>query len=317
MVWRSASRFARAILTPNQFRVLCPRWDTSGGDIYGNSPGMEALGGVKQLQHEALRKSQGIDFQTAPPLQAPSSMKGRDVDFLPRGITFVDASTPAGGIKELYESRIRLDHLLADIQDVRSLVRESFHVDMMLMISSGSSNQRTAYEVAQLYEEKLLVLGPVVDRMQNEIQEPLIDITFTDMLAAGIVPTPPEELQGIELRVEFMGMFAQAQRAIAVGAVDKFVSSVGVVAQMKPGVLDKLDEDYWADATADALGVDPEMIVPGENVVLIRKQRAEAMQAQQQAALLNQGADTAKKLGSVDTGRQNALTDLMQSVGGA
>ena len=50
------------------FPALTPRWATSGGDIYGNSPGMEALGDIKQLQHEQLRKAQGIDYMTKPPL---------------------------------------------------------------------------------------------------------------------------------------------------------------------------------------------------------------------------------------------------------
>ena len=55
------------------FRALCPRWATSGGDIYGNSPGMEALGDIKQLQHEQLRKSEAIDYKLRPPLQGPCS----------------------------------------------------------------------------------------------------------------------------------------------------------------------------------------------------------------------------------------------------
>ncbi|MGA9069078.1 MAG: portal protein, partial [Terracidiphilus sp.] len=72
-----------------QFPAVVPRWAVSGGDIYGNSPGMEVLGDIKQLQHEQLRKAQGIDYQTNPPLQAPVSLKNRDVERLPGGITFV------------------------------------------------------------------------------------------------------------------------------------------------------------------------------------------------------------------------------------
>ena len=66
-----------------RFPVLGPRWAALGGDVYGNSPGMEALGDIKQLQHEQLRKGQAIDFQTKPPLQAPTSMKNRETDMLP------------------------------------------------------------------------------------------------------------------------------------------------------------------------------------------------------------------------------------------
>ena len=54
----------------HDFPALCPRWAASGGDIYGNSPAMEALGDIRQLQHEQLRKSQGIDYMTKAPLQA-------------------------------------------------------------------------------------------------------------------------------------------------------------------------------------------------------------------------------------------------------
>ena len=59
----------------------CPRWDTSGGDIYGNSPGMEALGDIKQLQHQQLRKGQAIDYQVRPPLQLPPSMRNQEGNF--------------------------------------------------------------------------------------------------------------------------------------------------------------------------------------------------------------------------------------------
>jgi hypothetical protein len=62
----------------------------AGGDIYGNSPGMEALGDIKQLQHEQLRKAHAIDYQTNPPLQAPASMKNLRRQDAARGITYVD-----------------------------------------------------------------------------------------------------------------------------------------------------------------------------------------------------------------------------------
>lgn len=299
-----------------EFPALCPRWATTGGDIYGNSPAMEALGDIKQLQHEQLRKAQGIDYKTKPPLQAPTSLKSRDVDTLPGGISFVDSAAPNGGIRSAFEVNIDLSHLLADIQDVRERIKGSFYADLFLMLANGTNPQMTATEVAERHEEKLLMLGPVLERMHNEILDPLIEMTFSRMVEAGIVPPPPDELQGMELNVEFVSMLAQAQRAIATNSVDRFVGNLGAVAGIKPEVLDKFDADRWADAYADMLGIDPELIVPGEQVALIRKQRAEAAQAQQQAAMLNQGADTAQKLGSVDTSKQSALTDVTRAFSG-
>ena len=299
-----------------EFPALCPRWATSGGDIYGNSPAMEALGDIKQLQHEQLRKAQGIDYKTKPPLQAPSTMKSRDVDTLPGGITFVDSASPNGGIRTAFDANIDLSHLLADIQDVRERIKGSFYADLFLMLANNTNTNMTATEVAERHEEKLLMLGPVLERLHNEILDPLIEMTFSRMVEANIVPPPPDELQGMELNVEFVIMLAQAQRAIATNSVDRFVGNLGAVAGIKPEVLDKFDADRWADAYADMLGIDPELIVPGDKVALIRKQRAEAMQAQQQAAMLNQGADTAQKLGSVDTSQKSALTDVTRAFSG-
>lgn len=298
------------------FPALCPRWAVAGGDIYGNSPAMEALGDVKQLQHEQLRKAQGIDYQTKPPLQAPTSMKSREVDTLPGGLTFVDAAAPSGGIRSAFEVNLDLSHLLADIQDVRERIQGSFYADLFLMLANGTNPQMTATEVAERHEEKLLMLGPVLERMHNEILDPLIEMTFARMVEARIVPPPPTDLQGRELNVEFVSMLAQAQRAIATNSVDRFVGNLGAVAGFKPDVIDKFDADRWADAYADMLGIDPELIVPGEQVVLIRQQRAQAAQAQQQAAMLSQGADIARQLGSVDTSKPNALTDVTRAFSG-
>lgn len=299
-----------------EFPALCPRWKLRTGDIYGESPAMRALGNLKQLQHEQLRKAQGIDYQTKPPLQAPTSMKSRDVDTLPGGISFVDAANPTGGIRTSFESRLDLSHLLEDIRDVRERINRAFYADLFLMLYQANKNGMTATEVAERHEEKLLMLGPVLERLHNEILDPLIEMTFSRMVEAGIVPPPPEELQGMQLNVEFVSMLAQAQRAIATNSVDRFVGNLGIVAGIKPEVLDKFDADRWADAYADMLGIDPELIVPGDKVALIRQQRAEAAQAQQQAEMMQQGADTAAKLSQADTGGQNALTDVTRAFAG-
>lgn len=299
-----------------EFPALCPRWAVSGGDVYGNSPAMEVLGDIKQLQHEQLRKAQGIDYKTKPPLQVPTAVKLRDVDTLPGGISFVDSAAPNGGIRSAFEVNIDLAHLLNDIQDVRERIKSGFYADLFLMLANGANTRMTATEVAERHEEKLLMLGPVLERMHNEILDPLIDMTFSRMVDANIVPPPPDELQGMELNVEFVSMLAQAQRAIATNSVDRFVGNLGAVASIKPEVLDKFDADRWADAYADMLGIDPELIVPGDKVALIRKQRAEAAQAQQQAAALNQAVDAAQKLGSIDTSQQSALTDVTRAFSG-
>jgi hypothetical protein len=302
----------------DRFRVLAPRWYTSSEDVYGQSPGMEVLGDIKQLQHEQLRKSQGIDYQTRPPLQGPSSLKGEEVDILPGGYTVADTASAGGGVKPLFQVGLDLNHLLMDIQDVRQRIREGMYSDLFLMISQAVSTNMTATEVAERHEEKLLMLGPVLERLHNELLDPLIEVTFERLLQSGVLPPPPEELIGVNLDVEFVSILAQAQRAIGANSTDRFVGNLGAMAQIKPEVLDKFDADRWVDNYADQIGVDPELIVGKEEVALVRKARADQQAAQQAAATAQQAAESMGKLGGVATqnGASNAGADIMNQLTG-
>lgn len=299
-----------------EFPAVCPRWSTVGGDIYGSSPGMEVLGDVKQLQHEQLRKAQGIDYKTKPPLQVPSSMKNRDVETLPGGISFVDAAGPQGGIRTAFDVNLDLSHLLQDIQDVRERIRGGFYADLFLMLANATDTRMTATEVAERHEEKLLMLGPVLERLHNELLDPLIEITFSRMVEAGVLPPAPPELQGMDLNVEFVSMLAQAQRAIGTNSVDRYVANLGQVAQFKPDVLDKFDADQWADAYGDMLGVDPNMIVANDKVALIRQSRAQAMAEQTKANQMQQNAQTVRDLSQAQTTEPSALTNVIDMFSG-
>ncbi len=300
----------------NEFPAIAPRWSASGGDVYGNSPGMESLGDIKQLQHEQLRKAQAIDYQTNPPLQMPVSAKGQEVNTLPGGVSYVDTNNPQGGIRSAFEVPLRLDYLLEDIRDVRERIKGSFYADLFLMLSGSNIGTMTATEVAERHEEKLLMLGPVLERLHNEMLYPMIDLAFNAMAEAGILPSPPPELQGMELRAEFVSMLAQAQRAVGTNSIDRFVGNLGVVAGIKPDVLDKFDSDRWADAYADMLGVDPELIVPGEQVAIIRQQRAQAQAQVREQAVAAQGAAVAKDLSIAGGGGPEGLTNVVDMFSG-
>lgn len=299
-----------------RFRAVCPRWAESGGDMYGNSPGMEALGDIRQLQRQQMDKGKAIAYKADPPLQIPTALRGNERDTLPGGVSYYDATQPNSGIRSAFDVNLDLNHLLADIQDVRQRINSTFYADLFLMLANSTNPQMTATEVAERHEEKLLMLGPVLERLHNELLNPLIESSFEMMVEANIIPSPPEEIQGMELNVEFVSMLAQAQRAVGTNSIDRFVIGLGQVAAIKPEVLDKLDADKWADVYSDILGVDPELIVSGDKVALIREQRAKQAQAANQAAMMQQGAATAKDLSAADTEGKNALTDVTRMFSG-
>lgn len=295
-----------------EYPALSPRWAVAGGDIYGNSPGMECLGDTKQLQQEQLRKAQGIDYQTNPPLQVPTLLKNRDVDRLPGGTTYFDGNAIGGGIKSLFDVNLDLQYLLEDIQDVRGRINASFYVDLFRMVSANPGEEKmTATQIAEMHSEKIMALGPVLERLDNELIQPLVERTFVRLLEAGALPPPPPELHGQQLNIELISMLAQAQKAINTNAIDRFTANMIQLAQTKPDILDKFDEDSWMDIYSDLLGVNPELIVADSKVAAVRKQKAQAQAAQAQAEHASQMADTAQKLGSTPTDGNTALKSVL------
>jgi len=302
-----------------RFRVLAPRWDLLWGDTYGSSPGMDALGDLLQLQHEQRAKSKVIDYQVDPPLQVPTAMK-RSGDFLPGGVSYYDSAHPQGGVRRAFDINLDPGVLLEDIRDVRERINRSFYADMFLMIAQSDKNM-TATEVAERHEEKLLMLGPVLERLHTEMLDQCITIAFERCVETGILPPPPEELNGQELQVEFVSMLAQAQKAVSVNSTDRLLGHIGMIATGTgdPSAWDKFNIDKSIDRYADQLGVDPDLIVADDKVAIIRQQRAQAIAQQQQAAQMAEAAKAAGALGGVQTGpspENNAGADIMNLFSG-
>lgn len=295
-----------------RFPALAPRWVVTGNDIYGTSPGMECLGDVKQLQHQQLRKAQAIDYQVNPPLQVPTRYKEAQRARLPGGVFYVDSTGQNTGVRSAYEVNLRLDYLLQDIQDVRERIRSAYYADLFMMVANDTRSGITATEIAERNEEKLLMLGPVLERLHNELLSPLIDLAFDYAAKADILPEPPEELQGMDLQVEFVSVLAQAQRAVAAQGVDRLLGTVGNLAAMKPEIIDKIDFDQVVDNYAEMFGVDPKIIVPDDEANAVRADRAQQQAAMQAAAAAPVVADTAKTVGEVNTqGVQDVMNGLM------
>jgi hypothetical protein len=301
-----------------EFPVLAARWNVTGGDIYGTGPAMEALGDLRQLQQEQFYKSKGIANLADPPIVAPTEMRNQLANIVPGGVLWADSVTQAQVVHSAYDVRLELAPLLQDLQDVRQRIDEAFYKDIFLMITGMPASARaTATEIAERHEEKMLMLGPVLERLNAELNRRLIQLTFNRMLQVGMLPPVPEELSGQELNVEFVSILAQAQRAVATNAVDRFTQNLGTLVAIKPDLADKFDGDYWADYYSDLLGIDPQLIVPSKQVALIRQQRAEQQMQMQKMEQAKEMASVAKDLEASGMVPQSPLQPLeggLQSV---
>lgn len=296
------------------FPVLAPRWEVTGNDVYGTDcPGMTALGDTQALQTMHKRKAQAVDKMVNPPLWGPSSLRTQKVSILPGDITYHDARDGTQGLRPVFEVDPKTRELEGSIQEHQFRIRRAYFEDLFLMLATdGRQQPPTAREVEERHEEKLLALGPVLEQLNQDLLDPLIDVTFAVMLRQGLIPDPPEEIQGMDLKVEYISIMAQAQKMAGLAGIERFTGFVGEVAQYDPAVLDKVDRDQLIDEYGDITGVPPQIVRGDEDVAAIREQRAQAEAQAREMEAMREGAGMAKDLSQADTGGNNALADLLR-----
>lgn len=288
---------------------IAPRWNVTGNDAYGRSCGMDALGDAKQLQVHQKRKGQLIDKLVNPPMVAPISLKNQPATSIPGGVTYLAGTEATAFFKPAYEVQPQgLPAMTAEVKDVQQRVKTVFFEDLFLMIAQLDT-VRTAAEIYERKEEKMLMLGPALERIHDEGLRLVIYRLFGMMARAGLLPPNiPEEIQGKKLSIEFVSMLAQAQKAAATATVERVWALAGNISAVKPDVLDNLDADITIREYGDMLGAPKKMFVDAKKVVSIREARAKQQASLQQAQLMTGAAQTGKVLSETDVGGgQNAL----------
>lgn len=293
------------------FPVYAPRWEVTGEDVYGtNCPGMVALGDIKQLQLGEKRTMQAIDKIIDPPMIAPTSLKGKHASILPGDITYVDERDAASAFRPAMQVNFRINEMEAKQEQVRGRIRRAFFEDLFLQLSMTDRRQITAREIEERHSEKLLALGPVLEQLNQDLLDPLIDNTFFEMLDQGVLPPPPEEIQGMELKAEYVSIMSQAQKLIGLSGIERFTGFVSQIASIDPTVLDYIDSDELVNIYGDITSVPSKIIKSKEEVDQIRQQRAAQQKAQQEQMQAMQEAQSIKAISDVKVDENNLLGKL-------
>lgn len=320
-VYWEDGRIERSLLRESgydQFPVMVPRWKTRDSmAIYGISPAWEMLGDIKMLQELHRKKLLAIDKIIDPPVQIEDNGFDSDPALLPGEVIRYTGNNPNGGARSVYDVRIDLTAVTNEIAQVSQRIDRGFFRDLLMMVSQVQTQGKTAYEISKMYEEKLMVLGPVLESFKDELHDPLVDRWFEIALAAGIIPPPPAELQGMELKVEYISTLAQAQKMIGTAAIQEFYGMHVNICQLYPEARDNVDPDKLESTLHAKMGVPVEVMRDEEEVAAIRegRQQAEEKAAQEQEAA--QGLENARSLSDTKVGQGNALDVMLQGMGAA
>lgn len=294
------------------FPTIVVRWELSANDSYGSSPAMDALGDVKQLQQESIEKGKSLNLLNNPPLLADIQLQHRQSAFLPRGITYIQGLSNGNvGAKPAFQISPPLNEMTLDIREVQLRIKETFNNDLFQMISQLDT-VRTATEIDARREEKLIRLGSVFERFHTEALDPVIKRIYSIMGRSGLLPEPPQGMQGADIEIQYQSILTTAQTAVAAAPTERFVAMVGNLAAIYPKALnvpnwDTLLRDYGRD-----IGVPSKNINPPEVTQEINAQQDEIAQQREMAAQGSVLVDSAKQLSETEVGGgANALQQLL------
>jgi hypothetical protein len=236
-----------------------------------------------------------------PPMVGPPELRNEPASLLPGGITYT--SDPTGkAFRSAIDVRIDISHLSADIRETQERVKDAFYANLFLMMAESDRREITAREVDERHEEKMLMLGPVLERLHDELLDPLVKRVFSIMARHNMIPPLPRGVRPQQLTIEFISMLAQAQKAVATGAIERFWQFGMQIAAARPEAMDRLDPDGTMDAYADMTGVPANITVGLDKARKVRAARARAQQQQAALASVQQLAATAKNASQIDVG---------------
>jgi len=298
--------------------AIVGRWDIVSNDPYGRSPAMDGLPDQKQVQLETRRKAQAIDKMVNPPLVADVQLKNQPANLTPGGITFVSGYSASGkpGFASVYDTKFPVQEITADLEEVKGRLAEIFFNDVLRTASQYETRSNvTAVEWDLRKSESLVMLGPALERIDNEVLRPVLERVFAIANRAGIIPPAPPEIQNQMMTIDFVSMLAQAQQATKAGSIERVLSLAGNMAGVIPGSTDKINFDYALDKYSSLLNNDPKMMKTDDEVAKIREDRAHQEQAAQQADIAEKLSRGARTLARADTGGASPLQQLAGGVG--
>lgn len=288
------------------FPVLTPRWEIrTTQDSYGTGPGWTVVKTVQEIYSKISSKLKAIQKKVDPPMQATENVKD-SINLLPGGVTRVPQGKDSG-LRTAYNIELDINHLRQDILESKEEIYSAFYADIFLM-SSIDDKTMTAKEAGIRYDEKLGMLGMVVEQLEVELLQPLFDKVLNIMQRAGLIEPAPDVLQGREIDYDYIGILAQAQKQIGLSNLNSGIMALGSLMDIQPDVIDNFDADAALVEIFDVSGINPNLLRDPKLVEMMRQKRAEAAAIAAQQEQIAKAAETAKTMSDTKINDDSVLT---------
>lgn len=229
-----------------EFPVPTARYLITGNEVYGKGPGWFAEGDSKALQLMEKDRLVAVELGVKPPMQASPDMSTKGINMVPGGKSYRSGEK----IEPLFNVSVNIQHLEEAIQQQADRIKREYNANLFLTLDSVDDKTMTAREVLERTQEKMSILGPVVQRMQFEFLGRIIERVYNILDRARVFPEPEDPqlmqiLSGEEIKIEYISPLATAQKMSGLINIEQAIAFTGQVAQFDPMILQKVD---WSEA---------------------------------------------------------------------
>lgn len=284
--------------------------EVNGEDVYPcECPGVNALPDVKQLMSMVIDEGKAVKKMISPTYKGPASLKNKKMIDAPAA--FIEEDENGRGLSPIYEVNPRVLEVDSIIEKLKQSIKEIFYNDLFAMILNTAERSRTATEVNELKEEKMVLLSPLLQQIHNGLNH-VIDWVFEECISLDILPEPPVEIMGANMDIEFVSTLAQAQKAVKISAMERFTTfTINLAQSLDPALKSKLNANKIIDDYADFANISPEQIVPTKE---IEKQKKKDEDTQNQKQMIEQVKDSTEIIKNI-AGVDSYGSDLMARLG--
>jgi hypothetical protein len=277
-----------------------PRW--AGTGKYGYGLGRRNLPDAKTINMMDVSVLEAAEWQNHPAILMPdrNSLSTRPA---PRKALYGGLGPGGREAAKFMQPTGNLPITFEITNARREQLRDAFFFSLMQLIGRTGM---TATEIMSRDEEKMRLMGPHLARIQREFLSPNVTQRFSMLWRQGFLPPPPPELQGQQLKIEFVSPMAKAQKsALATGAI-RLVDQTLALAQIRPDAADKLNVDRIVDTWQDAFGAPADTIFSDDEVKQKREQKQKIAALQTGLDMGQQGAGIVKQLTEVQRNQGRA-----------
>lgn len=284
----------------DKFPYIVFEAETNGEDVYpSDCPAINALPDLKQLNTMIKEYAKAVKKIVSPPLKGPAKFKNRTISTLPESYV-EDVEGNDAGVRPIHEVNPRILELAQEITSMKSTIKEHFYNDLFAMILNTAERGRTATEVNELKEEKMVLVSPLLEQIHSGLKK-FFEWILEELIEVDVLPEPPEQIQGGEFEIEFVSTLAQAQKVQKIAAMERFSTfTLNLAKALDPMLRFKVNGCKLIDDYGDFANIDPSQINPTEYVEQLRAQQQQKQEQQEQLAAIQQGTEMIKNIGGVD-----------------